>query len=155
MLEILQSLSTGQWTVIIIALLSLIQIVPIKINPWTWIGTQIGRVLNKEVLDKQDSIQKESQEYRKSNDLQIKTISQKIDRRAAEDARNRILRLGDEIKNKQIRHSQEYYNQILVDITDYNKYCKEHPNFPNERTLATTKIIKEAYEEHIKNNDFL
>lgn len=155
MLEILQSLTTGQWTVIIIALMSLIQISPLKIDPWSWIGKQIGRAINKEVLDKQDAFQKESQEYRKSNDLQIKTISQKFDRRAAEDARNRILRFGDEIKNKQVRHSEEYYNQILADITDYNKYCKEHPNFPNERTIATTKIIKEAYAEHLKNNDFL
>lgn len=155
MLEFLQSLTSGQWTILIIALLSLIQITPLKINPWSWLGKQIGRAINKEVLEKQEEFQVESQEYRKRNDLQIKSIECKLDKQAAEGARNRILRFGDEVKNKQLRHSEEYYNQILVDITDYGNYCKEHPNFQNERTVVTTKIIKEAYEEHVKNNDFL
>lgn len=155
MFEFIGDMSGGQWTAIVIALLSLIQIVPIKINPWSWIGTQIGRYLNKEMMEKQDAFQKECKEYRHLNELQIKSLMQRFDKRTAEDIRNRILRFGDEIKNKQIKHSEEYYNQILADITDYNKYCREHPSFPNERTVATTKIIKEAYEEHLKNNDFL
>lgn len=155
MLEFIQSLTSGQWTILIIALLSLIQITPIKINPWTWLGKQIGRVINKEVMEKQDAYLKESQDYRLNNDMQIKTLSNKFDKRNAEDTRNRILRFGDEVKNKQIRHSEEYYNQILADITDYDKYCREHPNFQNERTVVTTKIIKESYEDHLKNNDFL
>ena len=155
MLEFIQSLTSGQWTILIIALLSLIQITPIKINPWTWLGKQIGRVINKEVMEKQDAYLKESQDYRLNNDMQIKTLSNKFDKRNAEDTRNRILRFGDEVKNKQLRHSEEYYNQILADITDYDKYCREHPNFQNERTVVTTKIIKETYEEHVKNNDFL
>lgn len=155
MLEILQSITAGQWTLITIGLLSLIQITPIKINPWSWLGKQIGRAINKEVMDKQDEFQRESQEYRRNNDLQIKTLSNKLDKRTAEDTRNRILRFGDEVKNKQFKHSEEYYNQILADITDYDKYCREHPNFQNERTVVTTKIIKESYEEHIRNNDFL
>lgn len=155
MLEFIQSLTSGQWTILIIALLSLIQITPIKINPWSWLGKQIGRVINKEVMEKQDAYLKESQDYRLNNDMQIKNLSNKFDKRNAEDTRNRILRFGDEVKNKQIRHSEEYYNQILADITDYDKYCREHPNFQNERTVVTTKIIKGAYEDHIKNNDFL
>ncbi|MCR4717537.1 MAG: hypothetical protein K5656_10175 [Lachnospiraceae bacterium] len=155
MLEFLQSLTSGQWTILVIALLSLIQIVPIKINPWSWLGKQVGRVINKEVMDKQDQFLATSQEYRKKNDLQIKKLESKLDKQSAEGARNRILRFGDEVKNKQLRHSEEYYNQILADITDYGNYCKEHPDFQNERTVVTTKIIKEAYEEHVKNNDFL
>ena len=155
MLDFLQSMTSGQWTILVITLLSLIQVSPIKVDPWSWLGKQIGRIINKEVMDKQDSFQKESQEYRKNNDLQIKNLTHKFDKRTAEDARNRILRFGDEVKNKQLRHSEEYYNQILADITDYDKYCNEHPNFQNERTVVTTKIIKEAYEEHLRNNDFL
>ena len=155
MIEFLQSISPVAWTGLVVGILSLIQIAPIKINPWSWIARQIGRGLNGEVLKNQEEMIKENQEYQKANDLQIKTISQKIDRRDAENCRNRILRFGDEIRNKQIRHSEEYYNQILADITEYNKYCKEHPSFPNERTVATTKIIKQAYEEHLRNNDFL
>ena len=155
MLEIIQGISAPGWTGIVLCLLTLIQISPIKINPWSWIAQKIGNALNHDVILKQEEIQKESKEYQKNNDLQIKSIVSMMDRRGAEDARNRILRFGDEIKSKQIRHSQEYYNQILADMTDYEKYCHEHPTFKNERTIATEQIIRETYKDHLQNNDFL
>ena len=155
LIDAIQNISGWGWAGIVIVLLSIIQISPIKIDPWSWIAKQIGRALNQEVMQKQDDFQKESQEYRRNNDLNIKNLSAQMDRRDAEDSRNRILRFGDEIKSQQFRHSQEYYNQILADMTDYEQYCREHPNFKNERTVATEKVIRESYEAHLKNNDFL
>jgi len=152
--ETIQNISGWGWAGIVIVIVSIIQIAPIKLDPWTWIARRIGKAFNQEMLEKQDAFQKESQEYRKNNDAKLEKLAQKFDCRTAEDARNRILCFGDEIKNKQ-RHSQEYYNQILADITDYEKYCKEHPDFKNERTVATERVIREAYESHLKNNDFL
>lgn len=153
-IETIQNISGWGWAGIVIVVLSIIQIAPIKIDPWSWIARQIGKAFNQEMLEKQDAFVKESQEYRKNNDERLAKLSDKIDVRSAEDARNRILRFGDEIKAKQ-RHSQEYYNQILADITDYDQYCHDHPKFKNERTVATEKVIREAYEMHMKNNDFL
>ena len=155
MLEIIENISALGWTGIVLCLLTLIQISPLKIDPWSWLAKKIGNALNQDVIKKQDDFQKETQEYRKKNDLQIKNIENTMQRRSAEDARNRILRFGDEIKSKQIRHSQEYYNQILADITDYEAYCKEHPNFKNDRTIITDQLIKESYKEHMNRNDFL
>lgn len=155
LINVIQEVPGWGWAGIVVLILSIIQISPIKIDPWSWLGQQIGRAINKEVLEKQDAFQKESQEYRRNNDIQIRNLSNKLDRKSAEDARSRILRFGDEVKTKQIKHSEEFYNQVLADITDYDKYCKEHPNFKNERTVVTEKIIREAYEEHVKNNDFL
>ena len=153
-INILKGITIGQYALIVTGILSLIQIAPIKINPWSWIARNIGRALNKEVMEKQDEFQKESKEYRKNNDQNIKNLAAQIQKREAEDARNRILRFGDEIKSHQ-RHSEEYYNQILADITDYEQYCHDHPKFKNERTVATEQIIREAYHNHITNNDFL
>ena len=155
LIEAVKNISGWGWAGIVIVILSIIQIAPIKIDPWTWIARRIGKAFNQEMLEKQDAFQRESQEYRKNNDANIRKLTASMDRREAEDARNRILRFGDEIKGKQFRHSQEYFNQILADITEYDKYCREHPNFQNERTVVTEKIIKESYEEHLKNNDFL
>jgi hypothetical protein len=155
MLEIIQNISALGWTGIALCLLTLIQISPLKIDPWSWLARKIGNALNQDVIKKQDDFQKESQEYRKKNDQQIKNIESSIEKRSAEDARNRILRFGDEIKSKQIRHSEEYYNQILADITDYEKYCKEHPNFKNNRTVLTSELIELTYKQHLENNDFL
>lgn len=153
-IETIQNISGWGWAGIVIVILSIIQIAPIKIDPWSWIARRVGKAFNQEMLEKQEAFVKESQEYRKNNDERMEKLSAKMDRRSAEDARSRILRFGDEIKSQQ-RHSQEYYNQILADITDYEQYCHAHPTFKNERTVATEKVIRETYEIHLKNNDFL
>lgn len=155
MLEIIENISALGWTGIVLCLLTLIQISPLKIDPWTWIARKIGNALNQDVIKKQEEIQSESQKYRKNNEAQIQSIRDSIDQSEAKNARNRILRFGDEIKSRQIRHSEEYYNQILADIDAYGKYCKEHPNFKNDKTVITTQIIEESYKEHMLKNDFL
>lgn len=160
-MEFLRNIPFGGWAAIVAGILSIIQITPIQICPWTWLGKIVGNFINQDVMKKQKEIQEESQEYRKNNDIRIAElngliadIKSDVGEVKAEYARNRILQFGDEIKNKQ-RHSEEYYNQILYDITFYEQYCNEHPDFQNERTVSTKKIIKEAYENHLRNNDFL
>jgi hypothetical protein len=45
-------LNSGEfWTVILVVLLTLVEITPIKINPWSWAVKKIGRVFNGEVID--------------------------------------------------------------------------------------------------------
>ena len=153
-IETIQNISGWGWAGIVVVILSIIQIAPIKIDPWSWLARKIGKAFNQEILEKQEEFVKESKEYRKNNDERLEKITAKIDCRAAEDARSRILRFGDEIKSK-VPHSQEYYNQILADMTDYEQYCAAHPDFKNERTVATEKVIRHSYEMHMKNNDFL
>ena len=155
MLDLIQNITAPGWAGIVLCLLTLIQISPLKIDPWSWIARKIGNALNQDVMKKQEEMQIESQEYRKNNDATIRSIRDSIDQGAAENARNRILRFGDEIKSKQVRHSEEYYNQILADIDAYSKYCKEHPDFKNDKTVITTQIIEESYKEHVLKNDFL
>lgn len=155
MLDIIQNISALGWTGIVLCVLTLIQISPLKIDPWSWLAKKIGNALNQDVIKKQDDFQKETQDYRKKNDEAIQNLSEKIDVGKAENARNRILRFGDEIKSKQFKHSEEYYNQILADITDYEDYCAKHPTFKNERTKMTEQIIKDSYRNHYNNNDFL
>ena len=154
LIETVTNISGWGWAGIAVVILSIIQIAPIKLDPWSWLLRRIGKVVNQEVIERQEAFQKESVEYRRNNDLQIKNLAALVDRKGIEDCRNRILRFGDEIKSKQ-KHSEEYYNQILADISEYEEYCRTHPKFKNERTIATEKIIRSKYEEHVLNNDFL
>ena len=41
---------------IVILLLTLVEITPIKINPWSWLGRKIGRAINGEVLEKVETL---------------------------------------------------------------------------------------------------
>ena len=129
MLEWLSTITVGQWALIFAGLATIIQIVPIQIKPWDMLLGLIGKALNK-------------------------NIEERLAQKDAEDARHHILRFGDEIKNK-VRHSEEYFNQILDDITKYEKYCNEHKDFQNARTVQTTEIIKRVYKKCYEENDFL
>ena len=129
MLEYLSQITVGQWAIVLAVLATVVELVPIKINPWRWLLGIIGKALTKDISDK-------------------------LEQKDAEDARNHILRFGDEIKNK-VRHSEEYFNQILDDITKYEQYCDQHPDFKNARTMATKQIIKDVYAKCLKEKDFL
>ena len=130
----------NNWFVIIV-LLSLIQISPIKLNPWTWLGTWVAKMTGlKAVSDKMDKLEE------KVNQLENKVdgLDKKVDKNEAINARVRILHFGDEI-TADIHHSRESFDQVLDDITQYNQYCKDHPKFENDKTVITTQIIKETY----------
>lgn len=68
--------------------------------------------------------------------------------------RVRILTASDEIRHG-IKHSEEFYDQINDDISKYNHYCRSHPGFQNNKAIHAISNINRAYEECLKNNDFL
>jgi len=150
MLEILSNITAGQWALALAGLATLIEVVPISINPWGWLFGWIGKLANKGVMDE---LKASKDDMTKLKD-EVTTIQDKLAQNEAEDARRHILRFGDEIKNK-MRHSEEYFNQILDDITRYERYCETHPNFKNARTVATQKIIMEVYQKCVQEGSFL
>lgn len=126
-----------------IVIMTLIQITPIKVNPWSAIAKAIGRAINGEVIKKVDSLGEEVQYLRKENE-----------EREAVAARVRILHFGDEIY-RNVRHSKEHFDQTLADITDYEQYCKDHPEFRNNMTTMTVENIKATYQHCLETHDFL
>ena len=95
----------------------------------------------------------------------IKNLSDKIDQNKVElheqllqdkasTARVRILRASDEILHK-MKHSKEWFDQLNEDITFYEKYCKEHPLFINNKASHAIASINNVYAKALKDNDFL
>lgn len=141
------NLTIGQLTagtaVIVAFLATMIQIAPIKINPWSALAKAIGRAINGEVIEKVDRLEGS-----------VESLNNKVDESAAKTARARILRFGDEIIHG-VRHSKEHFDDILDDMTDYEHYCREHPDFKNDKTGLTSALIKDTYKECLKNHDFI
>lgn len=146
-MENLASLSVGELAlsgVLITSLLAtLIQISPIKIDPWTALARAIGRAINGEVIEKVDKLENS-----------VTALNNKVDEGGAKTARARILRFGDEIIHG-VRHSKEHFDDILDDMTDYEHYCQAHPDFKNDKTGLTSALIKDTYKECLKNHDFI
>lgn len=115
----------GIKAVLVMLLLSAIEISPVKINPWSWIGGIIGKLLGiKAVSDKVDALEE-------NQFAQIRV---------------RILRFEDDFQTgKQI--SKDSWNQVMDDIDRYEKYTSSHPKFKNNITVATINHIKKEYNE--------
>ena len=122
---------------------TMIQISPIPVNPWSALAGLVGRAINKEVLEKVESLEKK-----------VESLDKSQAERAAKDGRVRILRFGDEILHDE-KHSKEHFDHILQDITEYEKYCHDHPDFKNNMTVITTARIKSTYEQCLKEHSFL
>jgi hypothetical protein len=120
-------ITNGGLTLVVI--LSIIQVTPVKINPWSWIARNVGKALTADVLDK-------------------------LSENEADTARYRIIRFDDEIRHE-TRHSEEHFNQILSDIDRYEKYCASHPKYPNNKAVMAIEKIKKTYAKCKDENSFI
>lgn len=73
---------------------------------------------------------------------------------AVQSARVRILRFADECRREE-KHSKEFFDSVLDDIDIYEHYCESHPKFKNNKTVASTKIIKDLYKECVLGDKFI
>jgi len=136
--------------VVCVVLTSLVQALSNKYKPWTWLAQQFGKAANKEMLDRLDNVEKKIINIEESNKQQDK----KSEEDRAKAARRRILRCADEIRSK-VRHSKEYFDDVLSDISFYKNYCKENPKFENEKAVVAIELIEEMYKRCLRENDFL
>lgn len=119
----------------------LIQLSPIKLDPWTWALKRIGKVANEDIEKKVDEVSN------KVTDLEERVISHEDQREEdkAISARRRILAFADECIMSNVCHSREHYNDVMEDITYYKNYCAEHTDFKNERCMMSIETIEESY----------
>lgn len=135
---------------IILAAMTLIQVAPIKLNPWSWIGKCIGRAINGEVLKEIKAVKSEVNETKKD----LSALRNECNEREATLCRTHILRFGDEILHG-IPHSKEHYEQIMMDIDTYESYCNDNIEYKNNVAVATIKHIKKMYQKHLEEDSFL
>ena len=82
---------------VLVVIMTLVQIAPVKINPWSWLARKFGRAINGEVLEKVDRLEKD-----------VTKMKQDADERAAVACRVRILHFGDETLHG-VLHSKDHF----------------------------------------------
>ena len=127
----------------LVILLTLLQIAPIKINPWSAIARAIGRAINADVL-------KELKETRSRLDAHIKADEEYN----ADDRRTRILRFNNELI-RNVPHTKEDFIDILADIDFYEDFCRRNPDYMNNRAVHAIANIGRVYDERLQKHDFL
>lgn len=91
----------------------------------------------------------------KSVRTDIKVLRDEVEESKAVDARRRVLQFSDGLIHEEKRHSKEYFDQVMDDITAYEKYCEDHKDFRNNKAVASIAHIKKVYNERLEKKDFL
>lgn len=170
---------------VVLILLTVVQVTPIKINPWSWIANLIGEAINRKMMEKMEALEEKVDNLHTdviNLDQKITNINQDVGKLDAEvsslrdkvecldnemcksekkcEERNiilcraRMLRFGDEILHG-VNHSKEHFDQILLDCTTYEHYCRENKDFSNNITEQTINLINKTYKDCLEENSFL
>ena len=125
--EILSKLNAGYVTAGVVVLLSLIQISPLKLNPWDTILGWMGKKLNGGMVKRLQEVEKQIR------DMWINTHRQSI------------LTFARECR-ADIDHDAEEWNHILSIADEYEVYCNTHA-VSNGVVKADTRYIRDLYQD--------
>ena len=125
--EILNKLNVGQVTAGIVVLLSLIQISPIKLNPWDKLLGWFGKKLNGGV------------------ESEIKNLRKQVRDLWINNHRQSILTFARECR-ADIDHSAEEWSHILNICEEYETYTEKN-DITNGVVRQNTRYIRELYQE--------
>ena len=124
-------------------LLTLIQVAPVKINPWSALAKAIGRAVNADVLRELKSVKDDLSDHIRMDD-----------ERNADEHRARILRFNNELL-RDIPHTKEEFIDVLADIDFYERYCRDHENYKNNRAVHAIANISRVYDDRLREHAFL
>lgn len=140
--ELLQTIAGGIIGLVAI-IMSIIQFIPCKSKPWTYVFKKLGEAMNEDIDKKVTDLSKD-----------LKALQTSCDEKAMNDSRARILRFNDEIMHG-TRHSKEHFDQILNDISEYESYCDTHKDFKNNIAKLAIKHIEDTFNKCVDKNSFL
>ena len=123
-------------------ILSAIQILPVKWNPWTKILGWLGKQINQDLSAKIDGI-----ESKLDSHIEKYTVQR------ADDIRNTILVFANEC-SRGIVHSKEQFRFIVSKCDAYEQYVEDN-HLKNGVITEATRLIKDTYQSRLKHDDFL
>lgn len=134
----------------VVAVLSLLEIAPIKVNPWSTIARGLGRAFNAEVLADLKAVQQAQQDTRSALDKHQAAD----DEYKAECHRAALLAFNTSLLRGEL-HTQEDFFDAFRHIDQYEDYCRSHPGYKNNRASHAIANIGRVYDERLKARDFL
>lgn len=135
---------------VLVALLSLVEVSPIKINPWSGLAKWLGRAINGEVLSTMQTIQTAQKAQADALAAHIKAD----DEYKAECHRAALLAFNTSLLRGEL-HTQEDFFDAFRHIDQYEDYCRSHPGYKNNRASHAIANIGRVYDERLKARDFL
>jgi len=119
----------------VIGAITLVQITPIKINPWSWLARKLRDVLTGDL------------------ERQIKGLTQDFIEEKVATKRWRVLDFANSCRQGR-QHTHEEWDHCLTELAWYEDYCKRK-SIPNGVMEECAVYLRKRYAEHMNNNDFL
>lgn len=143
-------------TIMLFGAITLIEVTPIRVNPWGWLFSCIGNALNKGVYRDLETLKTQQMELKQDLEtLKSKQtdLSEELEKDRAQDKRRHILEFANSCRRHE-DHDHEEWNNVITDIKDYEMliYEKKLSNGVIEENI---KYLRELYHDRNVNNDFL
>lgn len=84
---------------------------------------------------------------------QFNELNYKVDCNKTDTCRMMILDFNGEIK-RGIHHDEEQFNEVISLIDKYERFCRNNPNYPNNKAVLAIENIKNIYKKAYSKNDF-
>ncbi len=128
---------------LLFALLSLVEVAPVKWNPWSALAKALGRAVNADLLRELSATKAALEEHIRLDD-----------ERNADGHRAKILAFNTELL-RGIDHTREDFIEVLAEIDQYESYCRAHPDYKNNRARHAVANIGRVYDDRLAKHDFL
>ena len=122
-------------SVAIFAIMSIVEIVPIKISPWSSLLKWIGGILNHDIRE------------------ELSELKCDFENKKAEDMRWEILNFANSCR-RNVRHSSDEWRHAITQIAKYEEYT-EAKSIVNGVIEEDSRFLREKYKQHNILNDFL
>lgn len=141
--------AADHWGYIAVALSLVVDISPIKWNPWKTIIGWIGKALTKDVRDELTDIKKDLSDVKKEQDR----LAREMDENEMDTIRTIVLDFANSCRQKR-RHTKEEFDHIFALNDKYKKLLKKTGE-ENGRFEEAFAYIRELYHKCMVENDFL
>lgn len=128
-------------TVIFLGTITIFEIVPIKINPWSCVFNLLGNAINGTIIKEIAQIKED-----------IATIKKDQEEDNAENMRCRILSFARSCRRHDT-HDTEEWNNIISQLRKYEAYVEER-EIENGVIEENAAYLRELYHKRLVNNDF-
>ena len=122
-------------SVVIFGAITLIEIAPIKINPWAALFKWIGKMINGDLRE------------------QVMELKRDFEKKNVEDMRWEILNFANTCR-RGTNHSKDEWRHVMDQLYDYEKYT-EKKGITNGVIEEDAHFLRELYHERNLKNDFL
>lgn len=141
-MQVMLEFLSEHWEEILLGLSVVVEVAPIKVNPWSALLKWIGRIINDDVVTRLQRLEERADAQRKS-----------IDENEMDRIRWEVLDFANACRNH-VRHTKDEFQHIISLNTKYHNLLEKYQQ-ANGVFDAEYDYILELYKELQHNNEFL